>query len=71
MAGFFTLGYDQGMRHGDRVNITEGDTGTFDTTGRQTGGRRQYIGTVLEATDTGSTQVTLGTTELVGDTGTS
>ncbi len=70
VAGYFTLGYDQGMRHGDRIHITEGDTGTFDTSGRQTGGRRQYTGTVLEATDTGLTQVTLGTTELVGDTGT-
>ena len=66
--GFFTTGYDCGMRHGHRVNITEGDTGTYDTTGRQTGGRRQYIATVLKATDTGATQVTLGAAVLVGDT---
>ena len=66
--GFFTTGYDCGMRHGDRVLITEGDTGAYDTTGRQTGGRRQYIATVLKATDTGSTQITLGTAVLVGDT---
>ncbi len=70
-AGFFTLGYDHGMRHGDRIQITEGDTGTFDTSGRQTGGRRQYTATVIAAVDTGSTQITLGTPELVGDTGTS
>ena len=68
VAGFFTTGYDCGMRHGDRVNITEGDTGTYDTSGRQTGGRRQYIGTVLAAVDTGATQITLGTAVLVGDT---
>ena len=68
VAGFFTTGYDCGMRHGDRVNITEGDTGTYDTTGRQTGGRRQYIATVLAAVDTGATQITLGTAVLVGDT---
>ena len=68
VAGFFTTGYDCGMRHGDRVNITEGDTGTYDTTGRQTGGRRQYIATVLAAVDTGATQITLGAAVLVGDT---
>src|SRR3990167_8729006 len=66
--GFFTTGYDCGMRHGDRVNITEGDTGTVDTSGRQTGGRRQYTATVLKATDTGATQITLGAAVLVGDT---
>lgn len=71
--GYFTTGYDMGMRHGDRVMITEGDTGTFDGlgSGRQTGGRRQYTATVLSATDTGATQITLGTPELTGDTGTS
>lgn len=68
VAGFFTTGYDCGMRHGDRVEITEGDTGTWDTTGRQTGGRRQYVATVLAAVDTGATQITLGTAVLVGDT---
>ncbi len=70
-AGYFATGYDHGMRHGDRVMITEGDTGTFDTSGRQTGGRRQYTATVISATDTGGTQITLGTPELTGDTGTS
>ncbi len=70
VAGFFTLGYDHGMRHGDRLEVTEGDTGTFDTSGRQTGGRRQYIGTVRAAVDTGSTQILIGACELVGDTGT-
>jgi|SRR3990167_2083716 len=68
VAGFFTTGYDCGMRHGDGVMITEGDTGTYDTSGRQTGGRRQYIATVLAAVDTGATQITLGTAVLVGDT---
>ena len=68
IAGFFTTGYDCGMRHGDRVEITEGDTGTVDTTGRQTGGRRQYVATVLAAVDTGATQITLGLPILVGDT---
>ena len=68
IAGFFTTGYECGMRHGDRVEITEGDTGTVDTTGRQTGGRRQYVATVLAAVDTGATQITLGTAVLVGDT---
>lgn len=68
VAGFFTTGYDCGMRHGDRVMITEGDTGTWDTSGRQTGGRRQYTATVLAAVDTGQTQITLGTAVLVGDT---
>jgi len=68
VAGFFTTGYDCGMRHGDRVTITEGDTGTHDTAGRQTGGRRQYVATVQATTDTGATQVTLGLPVLVGDT---
>ena len=68
VAGFFATGYDCGMRHGDRVHITEGDTGTYDTSGRQTGGRRQYTATVLAAVDTGATQITLGTAILVGDT---
>jgi hypothetical protein len=68
VAGFFTTGYDCGMRHGDLVLVTEGDTGTVDTSGRQTGGRRQYTGTVLAAVDTGATQITLGLTTLTGDT---
>jgi hypothetical protein len=68
VAGFFTTGYDCGMRRGDRVEITEGDTGTYDTTGRQTGGRRQYVATILASVDTGATQVTLGLPVLVGDT---
>lgn len=74
VAGFFTLGRDCGMRHGDRIFITEGDTGTFSNTangnagGENVGGRRQYIGTVFSHTDTGSTQVTLGLSVLVGDT---
>ena len=67
-AEFFTAGYDAGMRHGDHILITEGDTGTYDTSGRQTGGRRQYTGTVLKATDTGATQVTMGLSTLTGDT---
>src|SRR3990167_6551189 len=66
VAGFFTTGYDCGMRHGDRVEITEGDTGTVDTTGRQTGGRRPDGATVLAAVDTGATQITLGLPLLVG-----
>lgn len=66
--GFFSTGYDCGMRHGDHITIQEGDTGTYDTTGRQTGGRRQYGGTVLKATDTGATQVTIGLTIQVSDT---
>ena len=68
VAGFFTTGYDCGMRHGDTVLVTEGDTGTWDTSGRQTGGRRKYIATVLAAVDTGATQITLGLPVLVGDT---
>ena len=68
VAGFFTNGYECGMRHGDRVNIREGDTGAVSTSTAQTGGRRQYIGTVHSAVDTGSTQVTLGLSVLVGDT---
>jgi hypothetical protein len=66
--GFFTTGYDHGMRHGDFVILTEGDTGTHDTTGRQTGGRKSYALPVLKATDTGSTQVTVGAGTLIGDT---
>ena len=68
---FFTTGYDCGMRHGDRVFITEGDTGTYvlSGTGQNTGGRRQYVGTVFTSQDTGATQTTLGTSVLVGDTG--
>lgn len=74
VAGFFTVGRDCGMRHGDRVQITEGDTGLFANTangnagGENVGGRRQYIATVFSHTDTGATQVTLGLSVLVGDT---
>jgi len=69
-AAFFTTGYDCGMRHGDRVLITEGDTGTYvlSGTGQNTGGRRQYVGTVFTSQDTGATQTTVGLTVLVGDT---
>lgn len=68
VAGYFTTGYQCGMRRGDLVFITEGDTGTYDPTTTQVGGRRQYIATVLSAYDTGATQVTLGLPVLVGDT---
>ncbi len=72
IAGYFTTGYDMGMRQGDRVLITEGDTGTWrGKDPRLAGGRRQYTATVLQAADTGSTQITLGKAEMVGDTGTS
>lgn len=66
--GFFTTGYECGMRHGDRIEITEGDTGAYDTGNAQTGGRRQYTGTVFKVQDTGSTQATVGLTVLTGDT---
>lgn len=66
--GFFTTGYDCGMRHGDFVTLILGDTGTYDTSGRQTGGRKPYGFPVLKATDTGATQVTLGAGTLIGDT---
>jgi hypothetical protein len=60
------------MRHGDMVMVTEGDTGAASvdnvSAGAQTGGRRQYIGTVYKAQDTGTGQVTVGLTTLVGDT---
>ncbi len=68
ISGYFTVGYDMGMRHGDMVTITEGDTGTFDTSGRATGGRKHHTATVLIALDTGTTQVTLGTAVKVSDT---
>lgn len=76
VAGFFTNGWDCGMRKGDLVVITEGDTGTAATSdtgalankGGNTGGRRQYIATILSIVDTGATQVTLGAPVLVGDT---
>jgi hypothetical protein len=69
-AAFFTTGYDCGMRKGDRVLITEGDTGLYDANSKNPlrGGRRQYGATVKHATDTGSTQVTLGLGVLIGDT---
>ncbi len=72
-SGFFTTGYDCGMRKGDLVFITEGDTGTFKDTGTgvNAGGRRQFAATVTSAQDTGSTQVTLGlitATSPIGDT---
>jgi hypothetical protein len=66
--GFFDSGYACGMRHGDRIMITEGDTGAYDTGNANTGGRRQYTGTVLKVQDTGTTRVTVGLTVLVGDT---
>ena len=72
VAGFFTNGYDCGMRHGDYITITEGDTGTHVAVpvkgAKQTGGRRQYGGTVWSAEDTGASQVTVGLTVLTGDT---
>lgn len=72
VAGFFTTGWDCGMRKGDVVVITEGDTGTADSLpmnrGGNTGGHRQYIATILNIVDTGATQVTLGLPVLVGDT---
>ncbi len=64
---FFTTGYDCGMRRGDRVFITEGDTGTYSETADITG-RRQYGATVTSSQDTGSTQTTLGLCVLIGDT---
>ncbi len=66
-AAFFTTGYHCGMRKGDRIFITEGDTGLYSDTGDD-GGRRQYCGTVFTAQDTGATQVTVGLTVLIGDT---
>jgi hypothetical protein len=72
VSGFFTTGWDCGMRKGDVVVITEGDTGTADNLpmnrGGNTGGHRQYIATILSIVDTGATQVTLGLPVLVGDT---
>ena len=67
---FGSGGYDAGMRHGDRIMIQEGDTGAYDTGGQQTGGRRQYTGTVLREEDTGLNegQITVGLTVLTGDT---
>lgn len=64
--GFFTTGYDNGMRKGDRIFVTEGDTGAYSATDAT--GRRQYAGTVTKAQDTGQTQVTVGLTVLIGDT---
>ena len=74
VAGYFTTGYDCGMRKGDMVFITEGDTGTTDYTnglqnrGGNTGGRRMYGAVILSVVDTGATQVTLGLPVLIGDT---
>jgi hypothetical protein len=65
--GFFTTGYDCGMRKGDRVFFTEGDTGAYSANG-DTSGRRQYGLTVVKAQDTGQTQVTVGLGVLIGDT---
>jgi hypothetical protein len=67
-AAFFTNGYDCGMRRGDRVFITEGDTGLAQDTGGF-GGYRQYAGTVMVSQDTGATQTTVGRCVLIGDTG--
>jgi hypothetical protein len=64
--GFFSTGYDCGMRRGDRIFITEGDTGTWSAT--DVTGRRQYTGTIVRAQDTGSTQIMVGLCVLVGDT---
>ena len=68
VAGFFTTGYECGMRRGDFIIVSEGDTGTYDATTTQVGGRRKYGGTVRAAVDTGATQVTLGLMVLIGDT---
>lgn len=65
VSGYFTSGYDCGMRRGDRLFFTEGDTGNPATT---SSGKRQYGFTVMSASDTGTTQVTLGLGVLVGDT---
>lgn len=65
--GFFTQGYECGMRRGDRVFITEGDTGLYQDTGGF-GGFRQYAGTVMISQDTGQTQTTVGLCVLIGDT---
>lgn len=67
VAGFFTNGHQLGMRKGDIVFITEGDTGLYSDTGDETG-RRQYMATVVKQQDTGATQVTVGLAVLVGDT---
>jgi len=69
-AAFFTNGYDCGMRKGDRIFITEGDTGTWKDTGTgvNASGRRTYGGTVVISQDTGATQTTVGLTVLIGDT---
>lgn len=68
--GFFTTGRDCGMRKGDRLFLTEGDTGIWDTggAGLNASGRRQFGGTVIKSQDTGSTQVTVGLLTLIGDT---
>jgi hypothetical protein len=67
---FFTNGYDCGMRKGDRIFITEGDTGIWKDTGTgvNASGRRTYGGTVISSQDTGATQTSLGLNVLVGDT---
>ena len=69
---FFTTGYDCGMRRGDMVLIHEGDTGTYNDSplnkGGNMGGRRTYISTVYDVTDTGATQTRLNTVTLLGDT---
>jgi hypothetical protein len=63
--GFFTTGYDCGMRKYDMLFLTEGDTGLAST--RSSGGR-QYGLTIVKAQDTGATQVTAGLGVLIGDT---
>jgi len=70
---FFTTGYDNGMRKGDLVFITEGDTGTWKDTGSgvNASGRRQFAATVTSSQDTGATQTTVGlitATSPIGDT---
>lgn len=65
VAGFFTTGYDCGMRVGDFVILTEGDTGS----GAALNNRGRIHGmAILSAQDTGSTQVTCGAAVVIGDT---
>lgn len=68
VAGFFTTGYECGMRRGDQVIIYEGDTGAFVAGTAQVGTRRVLGGVVFSAVDTGQTQVTVGDLVVIGDT---
>lgn len=65
-AGYFTTGYEMGMRRGDLLLVQEGDTGS----GAKTiGGHRNYGYVVTKAvSDTGETQVSVGLGVLIGDT---